>query len=115
MDDARDAFGTIKMAPPDPILGISQAFAADKSPNKINLGVGAYRDNNGKPYVFNVVRKAEEAVIADKSYNKEYQGIDGNQKFIKATQRVIFGEHAALKEGRVNTNKLLFTQILCFY
>lgn len=37
--------------------GITEAFKADKNPKKINLGVGAYRDVNGKPYVLNAVKK----------------------------------------------------------
>jgi aspartate aminotransferase len=45
------------MGPPDPILGITEAFKADKNPKKMNLGVGAYRDNEGKPYVLQCVRK----------------------------------------------------------
>ena len=38
-------------------LGITEAFKADKDPRKINLGVGAYRDGSGKPYVLNAVKK----------------------------------------------------------
>lgn len=52
-------FAKVPMAPPDPILGVNVAFNADQDPKKVNLGVGAYRDDNGKPYVFNVVRKVE--------------------------------------------------------
>jgi aspartate/tyrosine/aromatic aminotransferase len=48
------------MAPPDPILGTAIAFKNDKSDDKINLGIGAYRDGSGKPYIFNVVKKVEE-------------------------------------------------------
>jgi len=48
------------MAPPDPILGTAIAFNNDKNGDKINLGIGAYRDNNGKPYIFKVVKKVEE-------------------------------------------------------
>jgi len=40
------------LAPPDPILGTALAYKADKNPKKMNLGVGAYRDDNEKPYVF---------------------------------------------------------------
>ena len=46
------------MAPPDPILSLSVNFKNDIFPQKVNLGIGAYRDENGKPYVFPVVRKA---------------------------------------------------------
>lgn len=46
------------MAPPDPILGTAVAFRNDTSSDKINLGIGAYRDSDGKPYVFKAVKKA---------------------------------------------------------
>ena len=41
----------VEMGPPDAILGITEAFKKDNNPKKINLGVGAYRDDNGKPFV----------------------------------------------------------------
>lgn len=50
-------FAKVPMAPPDPIIGVNAAYLADKDANKVNLGVGAYRDDNAKPYVFKVVRK----------------------------------------------------------
>ena len=58
------------MAPPDPIIGINTAYANDIESRKINLGVGAYRDDNLKPVVFSVVKKVEEFLRADKSLNK---------------------------------------------
>lgn len=45
------------MGPPDPILGVTEAFKRDTNSKKMNLGVGAYRDDNGKPYVLPSVRK----------------------------------------------------------
>lgn len=45
------------MAPPDPILGVSEAFKADTDDMKLNLGVGAYRTEELQPYVLNVVKK----------------------------------------------------------
>lgn len=45
------------MGPPDPILGVTEAFKRDTNPKKMNLGVGAYRDDQGKPYVLSCVRK----------------------------------------------------------
>ena len=47
----------MEMGPPDPILGVTEAFMRDTSSKKMNLGVGAYRDDNGKPYVLPSVRK----------------------------------------------------------
>lgn len=50
-------FEGVAMAPPDPILGVSEAFKADKNDLKLNLGVGAYRTEELQPYVLNVVKK----------------------------------------------------------
>ncbi len=47
----------VEMAPPDPILGVSEAFRASTNPNKLNLGVGAYRTEELQPYVLDVVKK----------------------------------------------------------
>lgn len=47
----------VPLGPPDAILGITEAFKADTSPSKVNLGVGAYRDDKGKPYVLECVKK----------------------------------------------------------
>jgi len=47
----------VELAPPDPILGVSEAFKASTSPNKLNLGVGAYRTEELQPYVLEVVKK----------------------------------------------------------
>lgn len=56
---AGNLFSHVSMAPPDPILGTAVAFRNDKSADKINLGIGAYRDSDGKPYVFRSIRKVE--------------------------------------------------------
>lgn len=50
-------FDNITMAPADPILGVSEAFKADTSDMKLNLGVGAYRTEELQPYVLKVVKK----------------------------------------------------------
>ena len=47
----------VQKGPEDPILGVTVAFQKDTNPNKINLGVGAYRDDNGKPFVLSSVRQ----------------------------------------------------------
>ena len=66
-------FAKVPMAPPDPILGINIAYANDSDSRKVNLGVGAYRDDNLKPVVFSVVRKVEEQLVADKTLNMVHQ------------------------------------------
>jgi hypothetical protein len=65
-----DIFSHLKLAPPDPILGTALAYKADPSAVKLNLGIGAYRDDNEKPYVFEIVRKVEQEILTDKSIDK---------------------------------------------
>lgn len=89
------------MAPPDPILGVSEAFKRDTSAEKLNLGVGAYRTEEVQPYVLKVVRKAEERMLAANE-NKEYLPIEGLASFRKATIDLLLGaDSPAVKEGRV--------------
>lgn len=87
------------MGPPDVILGVTEAFKRDTNPNKINLGVGAYRDDNGKPYVLPSVRQAEEKIKA-KGLDKEYAPISGVQEFCKRSIELALGENSPVtKEG----------------
>jgi aspartate/tyrosine/aromatic aminotransferase len=50
-------FTKVPLGPPDPIVDITINYNNDTFDKKVNLGVGAYRDDNGKPYVFNIVKK----------------------------------------------------------
>eukprot|EP01117_Protostelium_nocturnum_P014169 TRINITY_DN535_c0_g1_i1.p1 TRINITY_DN535_c0_g1~~TRINITY_DN535_c0_g1_i1.p1 ORF type:complete len:437 (-),score=169.43 TRINITY_DN535_c0_g1_i1:142-1356(-) len=85
-------FQDIPEAPADPILGLNQQFLADNAPNKINLGVGAYRTEEGKPLILNCIKKAEEIVDNSGKFNHEYLPIDGPTEFCNASQRVLFGD-----------------------
>ena len=51
------------MAPLDPIIGLNEAFQQDDYPQKVIVGVGAYRDDQGKPYVLPCVREAEQRLV----------------------------------------------------
>lgn len=84
-------WANVEMGPPDPILGVTEAFKRDSNPDKINLGVGAYRDDNGKPYVLSSVRKAEEK-IAQAALDKEYSAIGGSAEFCQLSAELAFGE-----------------------
>jgi len=81
----------VEMGPPDPILGVTEAFKRDTNPNKINLGVGAYRDDNGKPFVLPSVKMAE-AEIQAKNMDKEYSPISGSAEFCKASINLALGD-----------------------
>ena len=56
-------FTAVEMAPRDPILGLNEQFAADNNPNKVNLGVVVYYDDNGKLPLLNCVQAAEKQMI----------------------------------------------------
>ncbi|KAF4685869.1 hypothetical protein FOZ60_005977 [Perkinsus olseni] len=85
-------FESCDLAPPDPILGTATAYKADPSPNKVNLGIGAYRDEEGNPKVLDVVRKVDQQLAADMKVDKEYAPIDGYPALKPLSQRLLFGE-----------------------
>lgn len=87
-------FSHLELAPPDPILGTTLKFKADPDPHKVNLGVGAYRTEAGKPYVLPVIQEAEKRILAElgKSSDKEYAPIDGFPQLKALTQKLAFGE-----------------------
>lgn len=81
----------VEQGPADPILGLTEAFRKDTNPNKVNVGVGAYRDDAGLPFVLPSVRKAEE-MIATKRIDKEYAPIDGVAEFNKRSFNLAVGD-----------------------
>jgi len=91
----------VEMGPPDPILGVTVAWRNDPSPNKMNLGVGAYRDDKGQPFILSSVRKAEKRIF-ERNLNHEYAPIGGVPEFTTAAAKLLFGADAKeLKEKRV--------------
>jgi len=89
----------VAMGPPDAILGVTEAFKRDSSPVKMNLGVGAYRDDAGQPFVLPSVLKAEDNIIA-KRLNKEYAPIGGEADFCAEAAKLAFGNDSpVIKEG----------------
>ena len=78
----------IPAGPPDAILGIAQAFRESKDPRKVNVCVGAYRDESGKPWVLPSVRAAEERLLTD---NKEYLPIEGDVDYINKALKFAYG------------------------
>ncbi|RDA92274.1 hypothetical protein CP533_5744 [Ophiocordyceps camponoti-saundersi (nom. inval.)] len=95
----------------DAILGITEAYKADINPQKINLGVGAYRTGGGKPYVLPSVRKAEEHIMESR-LNKEYAGITGTPSFPIFAARLAYGEKAAVLDRLAITQTISGTGAL---
>lgn len=96
-------FASVVMAPGDPILGLTETFLADPRKEKVNLGVGIYVDEQGKVPVLDAVRRVEQALARDEQ-PRSYLPIDGLPAYNRATQKLLFGEGAAILEaGRVAT------------
>lgn len=84
-------FSSIEKTSDDPILGLTLAYRSDMRDQKVNLGVGAYKDSEGSSQVFSCVRKAEQKILNQQS-NKEYLPIQGDTDYINQTISLIFGE-----------------------
>ena len=96
-------FEGITALPPDPILGLIAAHAADTNPDKIDLGVGVYRDDAGNTPILDSVREAERTLINSQE-SKTYLGPRGVPGFNVAMTNLIFGAGSpTIEEGRVRT------------
>ncbi|MEJ2491785.1 MAG: aspartate/tyrosine/aromatic aminotransferase [Desulfuromonadales bacterium] len=84
-------FETVQMAPPDPILGLTEAFKLDPNPDKINLSVGVYQDATGKTPVLASVKEAEKRILAQED-SKGYLPMTGDPAYCQQVQELLFGQ-----------------------
>ncbi|QVV75237.1 amino acid aminotransferase, partial [Serratia marcescens] len=82
-----------------PILGLTDIFRADARPNKINLGIGVYKDETGKTPVLTSVKKAEQYLLENET-TKNYLGIEGIPAFASCTQELLFGKESPIVTAR---------------
>ena len=96
-------FSAVEMAPRDPILGLNEQFNADPNPNKVNLGVGVYTDENGKLPLLACVAAAERQLV-EAAKPRGYLPIDGIAAYDTAVQGMVFGaDSEPVKAKRVAT------------
>merc|ERR1719232_628454 len=100
VEDDGSPFSGFKMAPPDPIVGLTEAYNNDDFPMKVNVGVGAYRCDEGMPFVLPCVRKAE-AILQANDFDHEYSGIAGCFEFVNHALEFVYGDCKPLQEGRI--------------
>ncbi|XP_076367726.1 glutamate oxaloacetate transaminase 1 [Tachypleus tridentatus] len=94
-------FSCVEEAPPVEIFALSKAYKEDPFPQKVDLGIGAYRTNEGKPWVLPVVRKVEQQIATDVTLNHEYLSQLGHEEFSKSATKMLLGDGSpALAEGR---------------
>jgi aromatic-amino-acid transaminase len=90
----------VEMAPRDPILGITEAYHADPSARKVNLGVGVYTDDAGKVPLLESVRRADQSILENPA-PWSYLPIDGLAAYDKSVQALVFGaDSAVVTQGR---------------
>ncbi|RYG13806.1 MAG: aspartate/tyrosine/aromatic aminotransferase [Burkholderiales bacterium] len=100
-------FTAVEMAPRDPILGLNEQFATDPNPNKVNLGVGVYFDDNGKLPLLECVQTAEKQMMEDPKA-RGYLPIDGIAAYDMAVRNLVFGVGSEpVTSGRVATIQAL--------
>lgn len=90
-------FERVPLAPPDPILGLTAAYLADPRENKVNLGVGYYKDELLRTPILSCVKEVER-VLLESEPNKEYLPIEGHKAFIEKVGETVFGERFWKKE-----------------
>lgn len=85
----------------DPLHAVMARCRADGRPDKMDLGVGVYRDDTGASPIMKAVREAE-AWLAETGDTKAYQALAGDHEFIDAMTSLVLGDaHPAVREGRV--------------
>ena len=100
-------FSTVEQAPPDPILGVTEKYLADKRPAKVNLGVGVYQDASGRLPLMRCVEIAEQRLAEDPK-PRGYLPIDGLASYTADVRELVFGADSPLiSQGRVVTVQAL--------
>ena len=89
----------LKPQSPDALLALIKLYAADSRADKIDLGVGVYRTNDGDTPVFAAIKQAEAKLVAEQD-SKSYLGPEGDLGFVHALMPYIFGKDAT-KGGRI--------------
>ncbi len=96
-------FEQVSAAPADPILGLTDAFKKDPRPEKINLGVGIYKDEAGTTPILTCVKKAEQLLLQSES-SKSYLGIEGTPEYAAGVQKLLFGaDNEIISSGRARS------------
>jgi aspartate/tyrosine/aromatic aminotransferase len=88
-------FEKIVAAPADPILGLTEEFKKDTRADKINLGVGIYKTNEGNTPVLKCVKKAEEIILKNET-TKSYLPIVGSPEYGSLVRELIFGKDSEI-------------------
>lgn len=87
-------FESLNLLPDDPILSIPILFNRDSNAKKVNLGIGTYRTEEGKPWVLPSVHETEKLLL-DQNLNKEYLPIEGDKEYLHQVEQLVLSETLA--------------------
>jgi len=94
-------FDQLNALPADPLLGLISAFRDDPNPNKVDLGVGVYRDESGHTPIMTSIQKAAKQHM-EKEDSKTYIGPGGVVGFVEGIKQLVLGnESSALSSSRL--------------
>ena len=123
----------VNAAAPDAILGIAQAFRDCTDPRKVNICVGAYRNDDGQPWILPSVQRAEELLLQQQQHQqqgaaapaaqsssfdkarmetKEYLPIEGDVEFLECALQFAYGEELYRHLVTATTNRIASVQTL---
>ena len=91
-------FETLQKATLDKIFVLMAEYAADPRDNKVDLGVGVYKDDKNNTPIMSAVRKAEQR-MHDAAKTKTYKGVAGNKEFSAGVVKLVF-------DGKVDPDRI---------
>lgn len=98
-------FDRLESLPPDAIIALMQQCQSDDRPNKIDLGVGVYKDAAGSVPIMRAVKTAEEIILAEEK-TKTYVGTTGRVGFRESMLDLVLGaDHPAIAAGRIASSQ----------
>ena len=100
--------------PKDPIFTFNMMYAKDKNPKKVNLSVGAYADENGKPWILPSVKLALAKMTSDNNFNCSYLPMNGDPEFLEECVKLAYGFNQSTGNlaNNVSLNRIARTQTL---
>jgi len=95
-------FNQLQSVPPDALLKLIVQYGQDSNPNKVDLGVGVYKNESGQTPIMQAVSKAEH-IILEQQQTKSYIGPAGSQLYCDLSAQLIFGkDHSVIKDKRIS-------------
>lgn len=89
------AFSNVNQAPVDPLFSLVAAYKEDAFDKKVDLSIGAYRDDTGKPWILPVVKKVDSLIASDPTLNHEYLPITGLKDFTSGAASIVLGKQSS--------------------